>query len=74
MKIDTINITEYANDAVLGVHSFSNDKDGVKEAEECYKAIILEHQEDATESEMDIYIEDGYFEQSDYQVFLTHSS
>jgi len=74
MKVDTINITEYANDAVLGVHSFSNDEVGVREAEEYYKAIILEHQEDATESEMDVYIEDGYYEQSDYQVFLTHST
>ena len=74
MKLNTINVIEYAGDAVLGVHSFSDNAEGVKEAEERYAAIILEHQGDATESEMDIYFEDGWFEQDDYQVFLTHST
>lgn len=74
MKIDAINVTEYANDAVLKVHSFSNDEEGAKEAEECYKAIILEHQKDATEKEMKLCIEDGYFEQAHFQVFLTRPS
>jgi hypothetical protein len=74
MKLNTINVIEYVNDAVIGVHSFPYDEAGVEEAEECYRAIILEHQEDATENEMDVYIEDGYFEQNLYQVFLTHSS
>ena len=74
MKLNTVNVVEYADDAVLGVKSFSGDEAGIKEAEECFKVCIKENGENITDEEMDVCLEDGYFEQGEYQVFLTHSS
>ena len=73
MKLKSINVTELADESVIGVHSFSTDEEGVKEAEECFKAVVKENGVDVTEQEMEEHIEDGYFEQGSYQVFLTWS-
>jgi len=74
MKINTVNVIEYANDAILSVDSFSNDEEGIKEAEEHFKAVIKELGDKITDEEAESFIEDGYFEQSEFQVFLTHST
>lgn len=74
MKVNTVNVIEYADDAVFGIKSFSNDPEGIKEAEECFKEVIREHGDNVTEEEAENYIEDGWFEQGNYQVFLTHSN
>lgn len=73
MKVNTVNVIEYKSDAVLGVHSFSDDAEGNKEAEKCYKGIVTENGDNVTEDEMATYLEEGYFEQGSYQAFLTHS-
>lgn len=73
MKSNTVNVTEYANDTILGIHSFSDDDEGNKEAEECFKRIIKESGHEVTNEEMEVFLEDGYFEQGNYQVFITHS-
>jgi len=72
--VSTVNIIEYANDAVIGVRSFTDNESGNKEAEEVYHAIINEHDPDATERDIEMFLEDGYYEQGDYQVFLAHSA
>ena len=74
MKVNTVNVIEYAGDTLLGVVSFDNTPEGNQEAEEHYKKIILEHCVDCNEAELSSFIEDGYFEQGDYQIFIKHSS
>ena len=73
MSIATVNVIEYSDDAVLGIRSFDDDEKGNSEAEEIYSSVIREHDPDVTESEMSLFIEDGYYEQGSYQVFLAHS-
>jgi len=72
MKVDTVNVIEYADDTILGVTSFSEDDEGNKEAEAHFSKIAKEH--GATEEDVDSFIEDGYHEQGTYQLFLCHSN
>ena len=75
MKVNTVNVIEYASDAVIGVRSFQDDEEGGKEAEALFQECVRENCIDnVLEAEMLTYIEEGYFEQGDYQVFVTHSS
>lgn len=73
MKISTVNVIEYIDDAVSSIRSYKDDADGNSEAEDMYRAIIIEHDPDVTESDIELFIEDGYYEQGNYQVFLAHS-
>jgi hypothetical protein len=68
MKLNTVNVTEYADNTVLGITSFSNDEEGIKEAEAHFSALAKE--QGVEDSELDAFIEDGYYEQGDYQLFL----
>ena len=83
MKVNTVNVIEYVNDAVLSIRSFVDDDvgegggEGNSEAEALFKKCIKENVIDgevASDKEIEVCLEDGYFEQGDYQVFLTHSS
>lgn len=83
MKLNTVNIIEYANDAVLGVTSFEDTPKGNKEAEKLFTALVLEYEAHAihtssttilTKKEIKEFIEDGIFEQGTYQVFIAHSN
>ena len=72
MKCDVINVVEYVKDDLVGVTSFSNDEEGVKEAEahftKCAKDNGIYDIQD-----IDSFIEDGYFEQGEYQLFISSS-
>ena len=74
MKQNTVNIVEYATDSIIGLRSFSDDPEGNKEAEETFRSVIKEHDSEVTDEELDAFVEEGYHEQGDYQLFLTHSS
>lgn len=74
MKVNTINVIEYAEDVILGVHSFSNDDEGRKEAGECFESIIRENGDEITKEEIEDFIEEGMYEQGEFQVFLINSS
>jgi hypothetical protein len=71
MQVKTVNVVSYADDDLLGITSFSDDKEGNKEAEEHFRQILLESE--VPEEDVDSFVEDGYWEQGEYQVFLTHS-
>ena len=73
MKVNTINVTEMADDAILGITSFSTDEEGKAEAEERFRFCVKENGENVTDEEIEDCIEDGYFEQGNYQVFITWS-
>ena len=74
MKINTVNIIEYADDDLLGLTSFSEDQKGNQEAEAHFKSVIKEYDSKVTEEELETFVEDGYYEQGTYQAFLYHSA
>lgn len=74
MKLNTINVIEYVNDAVIGIQSFSNDEAGIREAEICFYDVVKENGDNLLDEEIEGFVDEMYFEQSDYQVFLTPST
>ena len=74
MKLNTVNVIEYSDDNILGVVSFSDDDDGNKEAEAHFSSVIKENGNEVTDEEIETFIEEGFYEQGDYQAFLTHSN
>lgn len=73
MKAQTVNVIEYSNDVIKNVNSFSDDNEGNAEAEEHFKTIIQECDSEVTDEEMEVFVEDGFHEQGDWQLFLVHA-
>jgi hypothetical protein len=74
MKIQTVNVIEYADNNILGVTSFSDEKDGNREAEAHFLAVAKENYgSDVLPEPEDFYLDEGIFENSTYQVFIVHS-
>ena len=71
MKLYTVNIIEMNNNDLVGHQSFTHDDEGIKEAEKIFKDEALA--KGATEEEIESFLDDGYYESSHYQLFLTHS-
>ena len=71
MKIDTVNVIEVENDDFQSIISFAEGAEGNIEAEADFKTKAIEH--GATEDEMEVFLEDGYYESGTYQLFLSHS-
>jgi hypothetical protein len=70
-KIQTVNVMEMANDDLLGVTSFIDDQEGNQEAEALFRERAIEN--GCEEKDVDSFIEDGYWEEGTYQIFLSHS-
>lgn len=68
----TTNVIERIESGNLSVKSFPDDRDGNGEAESHFKASALAH--GAKECDVDSFIEDGYFESGDYELYLVHSN
>ena len=73
MKLDTVNVIEYCDDSVLSIRSFQDDEEGNKEAEELFTKILKE-QNRSIEDDIEVALEDGFSEQGNYQIFISHSS
>ena len=73
-KVDTVNVIEYADDSVSGVVSFTETPEGNKEAEAWFTKLVKEDDDKATNDEMIVFLDDGWYEAGTYQIFLTHSS
>ena len=74
MKVHTVNVIEMRNDTIDSIQYFNDDKIGNEEAEECFKDFIRGDGDNVSDEEMNLYIKEGYWEQGDIQLFLTHSS
>jgi len=80
MKQHTVNVIEVIEGNIESVHSFSDDEQGNQEAEHLFRTIIKENQdENLTESEVESYVEDGYYSsgngnETTYELFLIHST
>ena len=73
-KVNTVNVIEYVDDSILSIRAYTDDEQGNKEAETLFKACVEENGDCILSTEMESILEDGYFEQGNYQVFITHSS
>ena len=71
MKINAVNVIEYIDDAVSGVTTFSQDDEGKKEAVDHFSACAKEN--GADEKDILTFLEDGWYEQGTYQVFITYT-
>ena len=67
--INTVNVIEYADDELISVRSFEDTDEGNKESEAMFKKICQEH--GTTEKEIEVFMEDGYYETGTYQLTLT---
>jgi len=71
MQIESVNVIEYTGGAVVSVRSFSEDKEGKKEAKAFFEKVAKDNGMDDTD--IDTCLEEGLYEEGDYQVFLVHS-
>ena len=71
MQLQTVMVIEYTGGAIFSVRSFSEDKEGNKEAEALFVKLAKDNGMDDTD--IDACLEDGLFEEGDYQIFLIHS-
>jgi len=74
MELDTVNIIEYADDQVLGITSYDESTEGNAEAEGRFFGLVKGHDKEATDEEIAGFMDDGYYEQGTYQVFIVHSN
>ena len=70
--IKTVNVIEYGEDDLIGITSFEETPEGNVEAEAHFKTILEE--QDVPADDIDSFVEDGYWEQGTYQIFLSHSN
>jgi hypothetical protein len=71
MQIESVNVIEYTGGAIISLRSFSEDKEGKKEAEAFFEKVAKDNGMDDTD--LDSCLEEGLYEDGDYQVFLVHS-
>jgi hypothetical protein len=71
MNLATVNVIEYNHGTVTFVTSFADDKEGNVEAEALFKKIAKEN--GMEDSDIEICLEDGLYEDGDYQIFLTRA-
>ena len=71
MKLDTLNIVEMRNDDLVAVHAYFNTDEGAIDADEKFCELI--RIDGATDDEVDFFLEEGFYENGPYQVFLKTS-
>jgi hypothetical protein len=73
-RVETVNVIEYADDAVVGLTSFTDTPEGNRDAEARFSKLIKENDKETTNQEVKAMSEDGWYESGTYQVFIIHSS
>lgn len=71
-KIDTVNVIEFADDDLIEINSYEENEEGNKSAEARFRQCATEH--GCQEEDLDSFVEEGYYEQGTYQLFLAHSN
>jgi|GEM_PF-2287084 len=69
--IDTINVIEIADDDLQSLRAFPDDEEGNAKAEELFSKVAKEN--GAHDDELPAFLEEGYYETGNYQLFLVHS-
>lgn len=73
-KINTVNVIEYTDDHIIGLHSYPDTPEGNKAAEKLFASICKDN--DVTGEDLDSCLEDGLCESSDgsWRVVIFHST
>lgn len=69
--MQTVNVIVLKDDTNIAVHAFEDSPEGNGLAEAKFAEIAKAH--DATDADVESFLEDGYHEQGTYQLFLVHS-
>ena len=71
--MQTVNVIELMGENNISVRAYEDTPEGNKNAEDIFTACIKENA-DVAEADIPSYIEDGFFEEGDYRLFLVHST
>ena len=71
--LQTVNVVLYKNDSIDRIKSYPQSDEGNQEAEKIFGELVMKNDESVTPEELEIFIEDGYYEQGFIQIFLIHS-
>jgi hypothetical protein len=72
-KISTVNVIEYITNSVHTITSFKENKVGNREAEMLFHKLVKENYPETMEEEIEDCLDNGYFMQGGYEVYITHS-
>ena len=78
IKLHTVNVIETVDGSPIGLHSFTDNPEGNKRAEERFKFLVEYHNKNGgpkfSDEDFAEFFEDGtYDDDCGYQLFLTHS-
>jgi hypothetical protein len=76
--LETINVVEVVDGTIISLVSFSTDRDSIETAENMFAQKIKENMGNGSYSEddkeqLEDYVDNGYFENDNYQIFLRWS-
>jgi hypothetical protein len=71
-EVQTVNIVQMDKDDLKEVRSFEDNPSGNEQAEAVFSEYAMN--KGALAEEVTSFVEDGYYETEEYQLFLTHSS
>lgn len=74
MKVNTVNVILYHTGTIQVVHSYKDDDLGNKQAERLFRKYL--RTKETSQTEIELSLDDGLWEDpnSDFRLFLTHSS
>lgn len=73
MQLNTVNVLDLENDEVLELSAFEASDEGREAARDLFKAKVKSRDEAMDEGEIQIFLDDGYYETGAYQLFLIES-
>lgn len=70
-----VSVILYVNETVHSKHDFYDTPEGNRKAEDYFRKVLLEYMPSYDDQDVDDCLDNGYFEDenSDYQMFITHS-
>jgi hypothetical protein len=72
-KVDTVNVVQASDTGPTSVVSFSESPKGNKEAEALFTRIVKENEPDFSDEDVDACLDNGYYEDGSYSVYICHS-
>ena len=76
-KIGTVNVIEIPDKYTMAIHqlaSYNDDEDGNADAEKFFRKLVAENSETISDEDLEIALEDGYWEEGSYYVCIVHST
>jgi hypothetical protein len=73
MKLNTVNVIELFSGIFESIHSFTDDAEGNKEAENLFATILEGNEFSISAEELSDIIDEGHFECGKFELLLVHS-